>query len=168
MLFHSCFPFHQTIKAKLDQFLQVAVIIVACCLFYWPIRPFQRSVHWSEENQRYEATWTKFGASFGYRVGYMVIAYYILGYFVPLGILVFTTVQLIRSLKELRDKKAEMTGGGGKKTDEVTLSLVIVVTVFFFCQMTNPVRGGTDKYEAFTLIVRKLSPTPCPSIFGSA
>ena len=68
----------------------------------------------------------------------MVIAYYLLGYVIPLSILVFTTYKLIKSLKELHDRKKEMTSSKGGK-DEVTMSLIIVVIVFTLCQLTNPV-----------------------------
>ena len=118
---------------------QVIGIVLFTCLFYWPIRPFQRSVYYNEAKERYEANWTDLGASFSYRVGYMVIAYYLLGYVIPLSILVFTTYKLVRSLKELRDRKVEMTSGKGGGKDEVTLSLVTVVIVFTTCQLTNPV-----------------------------
>ena len=117
---------------------QVTIIVISTCLFYWPIRPFQRSVYYNEAKQRYDAKWTEFGASFSYRVGYMVIAYYLLGYVIPLSILVFTTYKLIKSLKELHDRKKEMTSSKGGK-DEVTPSLIIVVIVFTLCQLTNPV-----------------------------
>ena len=62
---------------------QVTIIVIATCLFYWPIRPFQRSVYYNDAKKRYDAKWTEFGASFSYRVGYMVIAYYLLGYVIP-------------------------------------------------------------------------------------
>lgn len=122
---------------------EVIGITLFSCLFYLPVRPFQRSVYWNEAKNRYDARFTDFGSTFSFKVGYMVIAYYILIYIIPLSILVFTTYQLIKSLKRLRDRKAEMTGaggaGGGKK-DEVTLSLITVVIVFTVCQLTNPVR----------------------------
>ena len=118
---------------------QVIAIVLFTCLFYWPIRPFQRSVYYNEVKGRYEAKWTDFGASFSYRVGYMVIAYYLLGYIIPLSILVFTTYKLIRSLKELHDRKVGMTSSKGGGKDEVTISLVTVVIVFTICQLTNPV-----------------------------
>lgn len=120
--------------------IEVVVIAIFCCLFYWPIRPWQRSVHWDEAKQKYIAKWTELGATFGYRVGYMVIAYYMLGYVMPLSILVFTTYKLIKSLKDIRERKTEMTSSGAGKKDEVTLSLVTVVIVFTICQLTNPVR----------------------------
>ena len=69
----------------------------------------------------------------------MVIAYYLLGYVIPLSILVITTYKLIKSLKELQDRKKEMTSSSKGGKDEVTMSLIIVVIVFTLCQLTNPV-----------------------------
>ena len=78
----------------------------------------------------------------------MVIAYYLLGYVPPLSILVFTTYKLIKSLKELRDRKKEMTSSSGGK-DEVTMSLIMVVIVFTLCQLTNPVSKTGSVIEYF-------------------
>ena len=135
-----CRPHHAKKWASIKAVrYQVTIIVISTCLFYWPIRPFQRSVYYNEAKKRYDAKWTEFGASFSYRVGYMVIAYYLLGYVIPLSILVFTTYKLIKSLKELQDRKKEMTSSSKGGKDEVTMSLIIVVIVFTLCQLTNPV-----------------------------
>ena len=75
---------------------EVIAVIIFSFLWYIPARCFQRSVYWNEAKQKYDAKFTKFGSRFGFKVGYMVIAYYILIYVLPLSVLVFTTHKLIR------------------------------------------------------------------------
>lgn len=118
--------------------IEVFTVCISSFLFYVPARSFQRYASWNEKKQRYDAIYTKFGSSVSFKVGYMVVAYYILIYVVPLSILIFTTYKLIRSLKQIDERKSQMTSSSGKK-DEVTISLITVVVVFMVCQLTNPV-----------------------------
>ena len=124
-----------SLKAVRYETLALAVFTI---LFYSP-RLWQRNIFYDPVKDRYQAPFSKFGASYSFHMGFMVIAYYLFIYIIPLSILMFTTCQLIRSLKKVKDKKKGMTSSHSKSRDEITLSLVVVVVIFAVCQLANPV-----------------------------
>ncbi len=117
---------------------EVAAVCIFACIFYLPIRSFQRRPFWNDSKQIFDARFTAFGSTTTFNVGYMVIGYYIMIYVLPLSILLFTTYKLIRSLKQIQNRKSQMTSSSGKK-DEVTISLITVIIIFMICQLANPV-----------------------------
>ena len=137
-----------SLKAVRYETLALAVFTI---LFYSP-RLWQRDIFYDPVKDRYQAPFSKFGASYSFHMGFMVIVYYLFIYIIPLSVLMFTTCQLIRSLKKVKDKKKGMTSPHSKSRDEITLSLVVVVVIFAVCQLANPV--NIFIYDSRLVIVR--------------
>ncbi len=123
---------------------EVIAMTVGTLVFYFP-RLWQRKIVYNPNKDVYDAPFTAFGASYSFHMGFMVIAYYVVIYVIPLSVLVFTTYQLIRSLRKVAQRKREMASShsqahqGAGPRDEMTLSLVVVVVIFGISQLANPV-----------------------------
>ena len=136
-----------SLKAVRYETLALAVLTI---LFYSP-RLWQRNIVYDPLKDRYQAPFSKFGASYSFHMRFMVITYYLFIYAIPLSILMFATYQLIRSLKKVKDKKKGMTSSHSKSPDEITLSLVVVVVIFAVCQLANPVNIFTNVSHLVTI-----------------
>ena len=79
-----------------------------------------------------------------FKTTYKITIYYIVAYVIPLSILIFTTVRLIRAVNIARKKRSEMTKGSSanknKEREDVTVTLIVVVIVFSICQLSVPLR----------------------------
>ncbi len=78
-----------------------------------------------------------------YDIFYDVVAYYTVLIILPVGILMFCTFKLIRALHEsrrLRDSMAMQDVASKKSTEDVTLSLIVVVIIYVLCQILSPSR----------------------------
>ena len=91
---------------------------------------------------------TKFGTNWWFVTFYSVIVYFAISLVIPTIILLFVTYNLIRTLNEIKKKKAKMKGennqSGSSKTgngsENLTFSLITVVVVFTICNLFNPIR----------------------------
>ena len=82
---------------------------------------------------------TALGDSAIYRYLYEIALYYLTSYVAPLSLLLYFTVRLSLSLREVNRKRQTMSRKAKERSD-LTFSLIVVVVVFIFCQLANPVR----------------------------
>ena len=81
-----------------------------------------------------------------YEIFYSVIVYFCVSLVIPTLIMLFVTGNLIRSLKKARDTKKQMNTGTGQSgrrkagSEDLTLTLILVVAIFVLCNMFNPLR----------------------------
>ena len=134
-----CLPHRAKTWASVKAVMYETVGLIFFTILFYSPRLWQRNIKYNPKKDTYDAPFSKFGASYSFHMGFMVIAYYLFIYVIPLSILMFTTCQLIRSLRKVKDRKKDMTSSQGNSRDEITLSLVVVVVIFAVCQLANPV-----------------------------
>lgn len=133
-----CWPSHASIiNSRRHIQIRILVMHIACILF--------SSVRFAEVYVVYDKRGnmlpkkTALASSPVYNYMYSLALYYFITYLVPLSLLVYFTVKLSISLREMNKKRHEMSRKAKERTD-LTFSLVIVVVVFIFCQLSNPIR----------------------------
>jgi len=82
---------------------------------------------------------TALASSVIYKYVYTLAFYYAITYLVPLSMLMYFTVRLIINLREINKRRQEMSRKAKERSD-LTFSLIIVVVIFMFCQLPNPIR----------------------------
>ena len=151
--------------------LQLAVLIPVSILFNIP-RPMEVYVFVGEDG-RVGLRNTELGANDDYLLWYKGIAFYVIQFILPVGLLIFFTVALIRKLRNSkikvkstvdpapssaisgptgtttntappRTQKPKATKGSGAGKDDVTFAVIVVDIVFILCQLLNPLRRLTD------------------------
>ena len=115
------------------------------CVIYSIPRLFQYRVEYDSEKDFYKRKKTDYSQSEAYSLGYRIIVYYIFVYALPLSIIIFATYHLIKDLKLVQAKKLKNTSKS-KKSENITLSLVIVVIIFLICNILNPIRRILETY----------------------
>ena len=115
------------------------------CVIYSIPRLFQYRVEYDSETDFYKRKKTDYSQSEAYSLGYRIIVYYIFVYALPLSIIIFATYHLIKDLKLVQAKKLKNTSKS-KKSENITLSLVIVVIIFLICNILNPIRRILETY----------------------
>ena len=123
---------------------QTLVCVVASFVFYLP-RCFEYGVKYDSVNDKYIREKRQWASGETYNLTYKVIIYYVFIYVIPLSLLIYCTSQLIKSLKNTKKKKENMTANKQKsdnkeKDMDFTKCLIIVVIIFIICQLLNPVR----------------------------
>ena len=94
----------------------------------------------------YRAPRSQVGSSWGFVTFYQTIVYFGVSLVIPTLIMVFVTYNLIGSLDRVKKRKSQMTTGTNQSgtakggSEDLTLTLIIVVVVFVLCNMFNPVR----------------------------
>ena len=140
--------------------IQLAMLITVGMLFNSP-RFFERYL--VVDNGKVSTVRTWLGQDDTYKLYYRVIGYFLMHFIIPLTLLVFFTVTLIRAIRKSMKLKMEknmtqtasMTGPAttceseGEKaskdkarksqTDDMTLALILVDVVFICCQIMPPV-----------------------------
>ena len=85
-----------------------------------------------------------------YQIVYSNILYFPVMYIVPLVSLTYLNYKLMKGLKDIRQKKAVLTGHKSKD-DNITLVIIVIVFVFIVCQTPALVNqifwASTDKYD---------------------
>ena len=86
------------------------------------------------------------GKSWWFVTFYQTIVYFGVSLVIPTLIMIFVTYNLIVSLRMVKKRKSQMTAGTNQSgtakggSEDLTLTLIIVVVVFVLCNMFNPVR----------------------------
>ncbi|KAK2169918.1 hypothetical protein LSH36_6g15043 [Paralvinella palmiformis] len=133
-----CWPSRATHLNNRRQVLIRTLVLHIACIVFSSFR-FAELYIVREENGNKLVKRTALSASPTYRYVYTVSLYYFITYLLPLSLLVYFTVRLSINLKEMNKKREEMTRKSKERSD-LTLSLVIVVVIFIFCQLFNPIR----------------------------
>ena len=96
-------------------------------------------VYYNAATDKLKRGTTAFGHTQSYKIGYLVVSYYIINYLVPFTLLIFMTTRLIQALRASKRRHEQMTS---KKKDEndITLTLISVCIIFMICQLGIPVR----------------------------
>ena len=127
--------------------IRVVRIQAFCAIFFSFIfnvpRFFERNIV-KDENGDWMSKKSDLSKTDSFKTTYKVTMYYIVAYIIPLSILIFTTVRLIRAVDVARKKRLEMTKSSStkknKEREDVTVTLIVVVIVFSICQMSVPLR----------------------------
>ena len=115
------------------------------CVIYSIPRVFQYRVEYDSEKDFYKAKKTDYSRSKAYSLGYKIIVYYFFVYLVPLSLIIFATYHLLKDLKVVQAKKIKTTSKS-KKSENISLSLGIVVIIFLICNILNPIRRILETY----------------------
>ncbi len=114
------------------------LVIFSCFLVMIP-RVFSGRVRYVESLGRmqfYRYSWTR-GTT--YSILYLSFLISMVMYVAPLSILLFCTCKLIQHLSKASKRREEMTTQSREQKD-ITFSLVVVVVVFFICQIATPIQ----------------------------
>ena len=94
-----------------------------------------------------EGEWKRTAADFSrkdsYKMAYKIIMYYMVSYVIPLILLLFTTSRLIHAVNMTRKRRSQMTKKTNNITqqrEDVTITLIVLVTAFCVCQLPAPIR----------------------------
>ncbi len=119
------------------------VIWVACAVYCIP-KMLQYHVKYDKKKDVYKKKTTDLAKGQPWELGYYVISYYIIVWIIPFLIIFFATYYLVINLNKATAKRKEM--GKEPANEKVNLSLIMVVVIFFFCNLTNPMRRMLRKF----------------------
>ena len=109
-------------------------VVISTILYSLPFY-FRYEVFFLKRAGQYIPEKAKWSDNDVYDIFYDLISYFLVLAVVPLCILAFTTIQLMRALKASR-KKTNLSQSQNFKED-ITLSLVIVVIIYAMCKISN-------------------------------
>lgn len=113
--------------------IQLATVLILAVLYNVP--KFAESyVEYDPVENCLKPRHTELGDSFIFMLIYDNILYMIFMMILPLLILSVLNIRLVKALKELSRKRAEMQSARQQQDNNVTLVLIIVVLVFIICQ----------------------------------
>ena len=96
---------------------QTFICVVASVVFYLP-RCFEYGVKYDSVNDKYIREKRQWASGETYNLTYKVIIYYVFIYVIPLSLLIYCTSQLIKSLKNTKKKKENMTANKRKSDNK--------------------------------------------------
>lgn len=116
---------------------KATAIVLFCCAIFTTPHVFDCYVVYNITGrpQKHKAAWAKNKL---YYYIYPSVLLNLVLYVVPLSMIIFCTYNMVRSLAAARKRRQEMTSASRDQQD-ITFSLVIVVALFIFCQLTVPV-----------------------------
>ena len=125
------------------------MIIIPSIIIYCLPSVFKFNVTFNSLRNRYiivQAHWSK-NKYFHYF--YETVLYFMVLIILPLGTLSFTTFHLTKALKKSHKMKKSTTlhTASQNSKEDVTLSLVIVVIIYAFCQLPSPVRRIWTRFD---------------------
>ena len=134
-----CLPLRTNIRTLQRTKLAVAIVILAAILYNVP-RFLEREIV-TKFNECTNSTDTKteqtqFRKSRVYFLVYKTIMYFIFRAIGPLLALIILNLRLVKALREVRKKHRDMTKST-KHRENITLMLVVVVTVFILCELPD-------------------------------
>lgn len=125
---------------------QILIVLVLCTLFELPVYlDFHVSVEQDENNRTIlKRTMTELGKNEVYLIVYKTTAYYSIMYAIPLLMVAILTVLLVKALHKAKNIRRQMTKSDGHTdhfdTDDITRSLIVIVSIFMICQPWEPIR----------------------------
>ena len=117
----------------------VALIWIGSIIYNIP-RYFFLDVVYVERRDAYVGKPNKFGNSFGYKFIYNTILYFLTLSIIPLSIMLFSTVNLIKHMRKIAKKRAVLTTKSQQDRD-MNKSLVVIVVSFFILTFAVPVNS---------------------------
>ena len=123
--------------------LATYVIWITCAIYCIP-KTLQYYVKYDGKKDIYKKKTTDLAKRQSWELGYYVISYYIIVWIIPFIIIFFATYYLIINLNKATEKRKEM--GKESASEKVNLSLIMVVVIFFICNLTNPMRRMLRKF----------------------
>jgi hypothetical protein len=117
--------------------VQITVTVLFCVVYGIP-RFLEESV--TQRGNLVVVTRTTIGNSKIYQLLHSTVMYFAFIYILPFGLLAFMAFCLVRGLRAARTKVHGNTTSSKSKEVDLTVSLVVLVCVYFICQVLNPVR----------------------------
>jgi hypothetical protein len=117
---------------------QLGAIFILAILYNIP-RFCDDNVKLSQDGAQFVLYYTKLGSNKTFGYVYNVGLYYVVVYLIPFSALFFMVIKLIKAFEISKEKRRKMTKAKRDEND-LTFTLVIVVIVFMFCQIFNPIR----------------------------
>ncbi|KAK2138324.1 hypothetical protein LSH36_3325g00002 [Paralvinella palmiformis] len=133
-----CWPSRATHLNNRRQVLIRTLVLHIACIVFSSLRFAEAHIVYDDKGNMLIRK-TALAASEIFRYVYTLALYYFITYLLPLSLLIYFTVRLSTNLKEMNKKRQEMTKKAKERSD-LTLSLVIVVVIFIFSQLFNPIR----------------------------
>ena len=134
-----CLPLRTNIRTLQRTKLAVAIVILAAILYNVP-RFLEREIvtkfNTCTNTTDITTQKTKFRESRVYFLVYKTIMYFIFRAIGPLLALIILNLRLVKALREVRKKHRDMTKST-KHRENITLMLVVVVTVFILCELPD-------------------------------
>jgi neuropeptide Y receptor type 1 len=133
-----CMPLQTHLRSLQRAKLAVVVVCLLAILYNIP-RFFERKVVVQEQGciaKTIQLVKTDFRRNKVYFLVYKTIMYFMFRTIGPLLTLIILNVKLILALKEMRRKHKDLTKGG-RHRENITLMLVIVVSVFVICEIPD-------------------------------
>ena len=139
-----CKPNHKFTKKLRDLYstkFQLAIIII--CSFCFIVPRFFESVvvnvkSGNDTFNRYVTVSSSFHKSKIYQIVYKTLLYHLMMFAVPLFTMLVSTIKLLKFLKQ-RHKARQSLNLKQRSEDNITCTLVVVVTVFIICQTPTPI-----------------------------
>lgn len=113
--------------------IQLTAVLVLAVLYNVP-KFAEGYVEYDPVEDCLKARHTELGDSFTFMLIYDNVLYMIFMMILPLLTLTVLNIRLVKALKELSRKRAEMQSARQQQDNNVTLVLIIVVLVFIICQ----------------------------------
>ncbi len=134
-----CLPLKTNMRTLQRTKLAVAIVVIAAILYNVPRfmeREIAEKVDLCTNTTVVVTQKTVLRSSRVYFLVYKTIMYLIFRTIGPLTILIFLNVRLVRALQQVRKKHRDMTRST-KHRENITLMLVVVVTVFILCELPD-------------------------------
>ena len=146
-----CLPLRTNMRTLQRTKLAVAVVVILAMLYNVP-RFMEREIVTKFDsctNSTFLITQkTTFRENRVYFLVYKTIMYFIFRSIGPLLALIILNVRLVKALREVRKKHRDMTKST-KHRENITLMLVVVVTVFILCEMPDLIARIVFAYVVF-------------------
>ena len=134
-----CLPLKTNMRTLQRTKLAVAIVVIAAILYNVP-RFLEREIITKFDSCTnrtiLETKKTKFRENRVYFLVYKTIMYFIFRTIGPLLALIILNLRLVKALREVRKKHRDMTRST-KHRENITLMLVVVVTVFILCELPD-------------------------------
>ncbi len=114
-----------------------AIVLCSCALFNVP-HVFDSYIVYNNATRQMQTLRSQWAKSQLYYYIYLSVLYNLVLYVAPLSTIIFCTWKIVRSLAAARKRRQEMSNAD-RDEQEITFSLMIVVVLFVFCQLTLPV-----------------------------
>ena len=134
-----CLPLKTNIRTLQRTKLAVAIVIIAAILYNVP-RFMEREIVTKTDactnTTIIKTVQTEFRKNRVYFLVYKTIMYFIFRAIGPLLALIILNLRLVKALREVRKKHRDMTRST-KHRENITLMLVVVVTIFILCELPD-------------------------------
>ena len=128
---------NETMKKRIR--ISVLVIWIGSIIYNVP-RYFFLDVIYIKSKDVYVAKPNGFGQSFGFKYIYNTVMHFLTLSVIPMCVMLFATVKLVKHMRKIQAKKATMTSKSEQERG-INKSLVVIVIVFFIFTITLPINS---------------------------